>query len=264
MPPSTPAPTPCVVITRPAREATVWVDTLQRLGIEALALPLMAIGAAPDVSALAQAWAGLGGRRAVMFVSANAVRGFWADPAPARAWPRTVRAWATGPGTRAALVAVGVPADCIDSPDAAGGRFDSEALWDRVASQVQPADGVLIVRGADARGETAGRDWLAQRLMARGGQVTEVAAYARQRPGWDDAAQAVMTRALQRQAWWFFSSSEAVANLQALVPGQDWSRARALCTHERIAAAARAAGFLYVAETASSPQALAGFLQSQA
>jgi uroporphyrinogen-III synthase len=49
-------------------------------------------------------------------------------------------------------------------------------------------------------------------------------------------------------AVWLFSSSEAVANLQACLPGQDWGAARALTTHGRIAEAARAAGFGVVRE----------------
>ena len=48
---------------------------------------------------------------------------------------------------------------------------------------------------------------------------------------------------------WLFSSSEAVHNLQASLPDVGWSRARAVTTHERIAQAARAAGFAEVRET---------------
>lgn len=264
MPSTRLAPVLRVVITRPAREAAAWVDSLQAAGIAALALPLMAIGEAPDVRALARAWHALGSQRAVMFVSANAVRGFWsALPAPP-AWPQDVRAWATGPGTRAALVAAGVPPLCVDSPPEAAGRYDSEALWDQVSHQVSSGGAVLIVRGADAQGETSGRDWLALRLQAHGVQVSEVAAYARAIPVWGPDERAQLTQALQAQAWWFFSSSEAVGNLRQLLPGHDWGQARALCTHDRIAAAARAAGFGRVAEAAVGPEALAAFLQSQA
>ena len=48
---------------------------------------------------------------------------------------------------------------------------------------------------------------------------------------------------------WLLSSSEALTNLQSLVPGIDWSAAGALATHPRIAAAARSAGFGQVIES---------------
>jgi uroporphyrinogen-III synthase len=48
---------------------------------------------------------------------------------------------------------------------------------------------------------------------------------------------------------WLFSSSEAVANLQSLLPDQSWQQARAVATHPRIAQAARTAGFGVVCES---------------
>jgi uroporphyrinogen-III synthase len=48
---------------------------------------------------------------------------------------------------------------------------------------------------------------------------------------------------------WLFSSSEAVANLVASLPGQSFGQARAVATHPRIAQAAREAGFGCVLKT---------------
>jgi uroporphyrinogen-III synthase len=48
---------------------------------------------------------------------------------------------------------------------------------------------------------------------------------------------------------WLFSSAQALANLRRLLPGQDWSGARAVATHPRIAAAVRNAGFGVVCES---------------
>jgi uroporphyrinogen-III synthase len=48
---------------------------------------------------------------------------------------------------------------------------------------------------------------------------------------------------------WLFSSSEAIANLQALLPQQSWSQARAIATHARIGQAAKNAGFSVVCES---------------
>lgn len=254
-----------VLVTRPAREAQAWVQALQRLGVQAQSLPLIAIGAAPDPQALARRRAALATDAAVMFVSANAVRGFFTAEASPPAWPAGTRAWATGPGTAAALREAGVPASQIDMPPEAGGRFDSESLWVQVASQVQlptpMARRVLIVRGADADGEVAGRAWLAQQLQAAGVQVDEVAAYRRTLPEWGEATRAQLALAQVGPACWHFSSSEAVVNLERLAPGASWRDALALCTHARIAEAARSAGFGHVAEVLPGPEAVAGFLQ---
>ena len=50
-------------------------------------------------------------------------------------------------------------------------QFDSEALWAQVRAQVRAGARVLIVRGGDASGQPAGRDWLAREIAAAGGAV---------------------------------------------------------------------------------------------
>ncbi len=272
---------PAVVVTRPAREAGTWLSRLEGSGLSVSLLPLIAIGPAPDAAALARCRQALAAQAyaAVMFVSANAVRGFLgeADEAGNAAhagdagdaasglvpWPPATRAWATGPGTRSALMAAGVPADQIDAPPEEPGRFDSEALWAQVSAQVPAGAEVLVVRGADGSGEVAGRDWLSQQLEGASVRVSQVAAYARALPAWGAHERRTLEAALAARAWWLFSSSEAVANLCQVAPGQHWGQARALCTHARIAAAARGAGFGVVAETVPRPEAVAAFLQSQ-
>ncbi len=259
-----PAAPPLLLVTRPDREAQAWVLALGALGLQAQALPLIAIGPAPDPAALARRRAEVADDAAVMFVSANAARGFFSSP-PVVAWPTGTRAWATGPGTAAALLEAGVPASQLDVPPESGGQFDSEALWSQVKGQPLAGRRVLIVRGADARGEVAGRAWLAQQLEAAGAQVDEVAAYCRTLPAWGEAEHALLAqaRSAPATACWHFSSSEAVANLARLAPGGGWSGAQALCTHARIAQAARDAGFGRVVTLAPGPEAVAAFLQSQ-
>jgi uroporphyrinogen-III synthase len=233
-----------IVLTRPAQEAARWAEQLRGRGHEAIVLPLMAILPAPDAQALAQARAALPGYAAAMFVSANAVQGFATG-----AWPPGVRAWAPGPATRDALLRAGVPADCIDAPAEDAPQFDSESLWARVGGQLRAGQRLLLVRGAGAEGRPRGRDWLAEKLAAAGVQVAEVAAYARGRPAWSADEQAQARCAAVDGSLWLFSSSEAAANLRQLLPQQDWSGARALATHPRIAAAVRALGFGYVQES---------------
>lgn len=245
-----------VFVTRPAHEASGWVEQLRERGFDAVAFPLIAILPVLDTASLHAAWDRLASCRAVMFVSGNAVRHFCA---PARHWPAGPRAWATGAGTQGALIAAGIEPDCIDAPPANSAQFDSETLWSQVAGQVRPGDRVMIVRGGDLQGAASGRDWLAERIAAAGGQVDTFVSYRRGAP--------VLTASQQAQAGdpgaaWLFSSSEAVANLLALLPGRDWSPARAVATHPRIAQAARAAGFGVVRESRPGLEDLVGVLES--
>lgn len=253
---------PAVFVTRPEREAARWVDALRQRGLRAHALPLIAIDAAPDLSALSSCRSALPRYRAVMFVSANAVQGFLADASCA--WPSGTRAWATGPGTARALEAAGVPPLQIDAPGLQAAQFDSEALWALVSAGLRAGDRVLIVRGGDASGQATGRDWLATRLEAAGALVDTVVAYIRDLPRWSEAQHALARTGACDGAWWLFSSSEGIGNLRQLVPGQAWSQARALCTHPRIADAARAAGFGTVESVRPGQEDVAAFLQSSA
>lgn len=245
-----------VIVTRPEREAQDWVQALQRAGYAAQALPLIAIGPAPDVVAVEQAWGRLAQYQGVMFVSANAVAGFFAArPAGAHGYAdmaMPTRFWATGPGTTQALLRAGVPATQIDAPPADAPQFDSEALWQQVGPRIRPGARVLIVRGGDAaagRSDGAGRDWFARQVMQAGAAVDFVVSYQRQAPQLDAAQQQLAREAADGEAIWLFSSSEAVHNLQACLPQQSWARARAVATHARIAQAARAAGFAVVRES---------------
>jgi len=237
-----------VIVTRPAAEAGAWVRRLAERGVAAEALPLLAITPVADAAPLQAAWRQLPGCAAVMFVSVNAVDGFFTSRGDAP-WPATTRAWSPGPGTAAALVAHGVPASQVDAPAPDAAQFDSEALWSRVAGQLRAGDRLLLVRGAGAEGRGEGRDWLAQRLRAAGVQVDEVVAYARGPAPWTEADHARAARAAVDGAWWLFSSSQAVRHLGDRLAGTDWSRARAVATHPRIAEAARALGFGLVRES---------------
>lgn len=244
-----------VIVTRPAVEGRAWVEFLAASGMAAIALPLIDIGPAPDPQVLDAARMSLAEQQAVMFVSGNAVRGFFtALPAAF-----VTRAWAPGPGTFDALRAAGVPAPSIDMPAT---RFDSEGLWEVVRPQARPGARLLVVRGADASGAIAGRDWLVGQAEAAGMQVQQVAAYQRARPVWSGAELAQAQRAAGPDAVWIFSSSEAAANLRALAPGQDWRAAQALATHPRIAEAVRDLGFGQVHATQPQREAVLASLQS--
>ena len=248
-----------VIVTRPAAQAADWVLDLHGHGIDAVALPLIGIEAVGDAAPLVDAWRTLARRRLVVFVSPNATQHFFARRPEGFGWPRSVLAGSPGPGTTRALIELGVPAAQIVEPAPGAAQFDSESLW----VQLQPRDwcdaDVLIVRG------DGGRDWLADTLRRHGAQVSHLSAYRRVAPQLDAAAQAVLRAALAEPAThlWFFSSSEAIDNLDALVPaGTDWQRARAVATHPRIAARARQSGFASVIEARPSPSAVVACIQS--
>jgi uroporphyrinogen-III synthase len=282
------------VVTRPQPQADGWVAALQQAGVEASALPLIETRANAHGSANAAAvravWQRLGDFHALMFVSAAAVAHFFAArPAaePVANWVDGWRAWATGPGTAAALRAVGVPDWQIDQPLAGAVQFDSEALWARIAGQIERVAQttsepkprrVLIVRGGDAWGQMAGRDWLAQQLQARGVAVEFAVAYTRHAPVWttdlrhtllqygeqsieQGKAESRVKSPLKR-AVWVFSSSEAIENLREGLPKADWRGAVAVATHPRIAQTAAQAGFGRVLASGGSLDAVIASIKS--
>lgn len=255
---ATPAGWRCLV-TRAQPEADRQVQALHALGVQAQALPLLAIGPAPVPDAVRAAWSTLAGRHLVMFVSANAVQRFFALRPPAVAgWPAGVRAAAPGRGTLAALRAAGVPAQACVSPAEDAAQSDSEALWAVLRHEGWPERDVLIVRGED------GRDWLADTLRAHGASVHCLAAYTLATPLFAPAAEAALAaaRADPARHLWLLASRQAVAQLPSLAPGADWSAAHALASHPRIAEAARAAGFGHVAEVAADTEAVAAWVRA--
>lgn len=261
-----------VIVTRPLADALRWVQALAGHGIDALAVPLIEIRPLSDTSALAAAWQRSVQCLAIMFVSAAAVDHFFAarPSHQAVATPsQGPRFWATGPGTVAALVRHGVATDRIDAPGPDSAQYDSEALWQQVGAQVRPPCQVMLVRGAASdvsltaapqaphagahrtdHHQGQGRDWLATQLAQCGAQVHFVVAYWRAAPAAPALRQLLLREhGLGDDAVWLFTSGQAIAHLQACLPGHDWSHARAIASHARIAVAARAAGFGVVRES---------------
>lgn len=247
-----------VIVTRPEPECSLWVHRLAGQGLDAVALPLIQIGPARDSAGVHHCWERLADYDAVMFVSGAAVAHFFAARRPGDRWnPGTSaaapRCWAPGPGTVTALQRQGVDPTTIDAPAGNSAQFDSEALWRVVGGRDHQGCKVLIVRGGDGAGDEGadasdnvrgvGREWLTDRLTSAGALVWSVAVYERRAPAWNTSQRNVAHTAAYDGSVWLFTSSQAVANLQALLPVQSWGRARALATHPRIAKAAIGAGF---------------------
>jgi uroporphyrinogen-III synthase len=269
-----------VIVTRPARECQHWVEQLQRSGFAAEALPLIEIGPVTDpldVQALQNTWDTLNAYAAFLFVSGNAVSYFFERNQPlaqvlraqeaiknianksSASLPPNLRFMAPGPGTAAALLAVGVPAEQIDGPAPDAAQFDSQALWAAVGTRDWQGRRVLIVRGQTISGQgdepanaaAPGRDWIARQWRAAGATVDFLRVYLRRAPQLSAAMQQRARAASSDGSVWLLSSSEAVDNLVA-IGGIDLRGARAVATHPRIAEAARAAGWGVVLE--SRPQ----------
>jgi uroporphyrinogen-III synthase len=259
-----------VIVTRPEPEATRWVTALQVRGFVATALPLIEISPARNPAALRAAWQNIQNYQALMFVSGSAVTHFFESnqPAAQSASAQTApdigaaRTWATGPGTQAALLQLGLAPRQIDAPAHNAGQFDSEALWQLVASRVIPGYRVLVVRGGGADGESAGRSWLSEQLATAGAVIDTVVAYERHPPQFTPAQLAMAQNATHDGSVWLLSSSEAISNLAACMPGLRLAGARAVATHPRIADAARTAGFGVVCSSRPTLDDVAASIES--
>ena len=247
-----------ILVTRPAAQAKTLAEKIAGAGGEPVLFPLLEIGPADDPAPLDAAIAHLDDYAIVVFVSPNAAECFFGARPPAAQWPADTRAAAVGPGTSRVLRELGVDAGQIVEPAVDAAQFDSEALWEQLRAIDWNAQQVLIVRG------DGGREWLAETLRAHGAQVSAVCAYRRCVPRLDEAQRAIVAAALRepRRHLWFFSSSEAIANLESIAAEADWSRARALATHPRIAESAQRLGFDEVARARPAFEAVRACIQS--
>jgi uroporphyrinogen-III synthase len=245
-----------IIVTRPAAQAAQWVDALIAQGLNASSFPLIEIADALSPAQRVQLAQRAAQADVCMWVSANAVSGFWkkngqfSDVDIAKYAINNIvnstsqRHWATGPGTAAALHSSGVPVSQIDAPDLQAGQWDSEALWLRVKGQIVPQKRVLILRGLDVGTPSASRDWLAQQVRAAGGTAEFATVYERHAPQFSAEQVAWAQAAANDGSVWVLSSSQALTHLPEIDHG--WSRARCVVTHERIAQAAHAKGFAVV------------------
>ena len=93
------------------------------------------------------------------------------------------------------------------------------------------------------------QEQLARQSAEAGAQVDFVVAYQRSASPLSAQQQTAARAAAGDGSVWLFSSSEAIANLAAGLPGQSWQAARAVVTHPRIAIQARKLGFGVVCES---------------
>lgn len=238
-----------IVVTRPARQAAGLVAQLAALGARPLVVPAIVILPPLDRAALDRAHASLARYDFAIFVSANAAE--YGAP-PIGQWPARVRALAPGPGTAAALMAVGVPEVAVPET-----TFDSEGLLALPALRDVRGKGVAIFRG------DGGRDLLGDTLRERGARVDYVTCYRRAAPesGGEGLAEALRTGRVHA---FTVTSSEGLGNLWALFDVDTRERVRQLpffVPHPRIAERARDLGLTAVTTPGADGGLVAGLLE---
>ncbi len=157
-----------IVVTRPAIQARQLVDSINRLGGVALALPLIEIQSIELAAAEKQKIIDLDQYDAIIVVSPNAARiGLqWID----QCWPQLpahIHWYTVGAATASALSESEITAEVPDQ------GFDSEALLALPGLQQITGQRILILKG------TGGRTLLREQLSARGANVEMLDLYQR-------------------------------------------------------------------------------------
>ena len=227
----------------------MWANWFEQSKFHAQCLPLIDINPLNDDRPLTATWhklQQLGQVQLVVFVSPNAVEQFFRARPASCLWPASCQIGSLGPGTTAALQARGVGLCQIVQPARDAVQFDSEALWQQLIGQSWTGTNAWIVRGLK------GREWLGQQLEQSGASVQYLSAYERQTPCWSEDERALFDAALRqpRHYLWLFSSSQCIEELQIRMPDVSAAAAMyvgsvAVCTHPRIEARAREAGFAH-------------------
>ena len=227
-----------VVITRPAGTATALARRVRALGGVPLLLPGLALRAAADEAVARACLRAAMGDELLIFTSPAAVR-HAAALTPLRTKATVL---AVGQGTARALRRFGIDAPLAPS------RQDSEGLLAHAALQDLKGRRVALI------GAPGGRGVLREQLAARGAQLREVHVYWRV-PARLDRRHIDALLQLPGSACVLLSSAEALQNLQQLLPSPAWARLRAataVVSSERLAVAARAAGFVRIVPAGSA------------
>jgi len=233
-----------ILITRPARQAAALVSEIALLGGKAIVFPAIVILPPEDASALARAQRELTRYDYAVFVSANAVEYGVGDPA---AWPAKLIAFAPGPGTAAALAAVGVTNARVPST-----TMDSEGLLALEELQRVESKRVVIFRGG------GGRELLGDTLTSRGARVDYVECYRRARPeaGAEGLEEALRESRIDAVT---LTSSEGLDNLWNILGAAGRERLAAIpafMPHARIAERASKLGIRQAIVTAAADAGL--------
>ncbi len=228
-----------VVITRPAGTGSSMARQVRRLGGVPFLLPGLSLREVDDPGQAEVALAAALKDDLLVFTSPAAVR-FATRLVPLRTHATVL---AVGQGTARALRLHGV-----SEPWAPVQRQDSEGLLDHPALADLHGKRVALI------GAAGGRGVLRTELAARGAQLREVHVYQRAAPRWQ-RRQLETVAALPSNARVLLSSAEALGCLRDGLPVAAYaalSGAMAVVSSERLAEAARDAGFKRVVVAASA------------
>ncbi|WP_426687851.1 uroporphyrinogen-III synthase [Rhodanobacter ginsengiterrae] len=240
-----------VVITRPVGTGAGLARRVRALGGMPLLLPGLALHAVEHRAAAREGLRAALADQLIVFTSPAAVR-HAAALLPLRT---TAMVLAVGQGTARALRRHGIAA-----PLTPRRQQDSEGLLELAELQQLRGRRVALI------GAPGGRGVLRAHLAARGARLREVHVYRRVPPRLDRRHVEALNR-LPASAQVLLSSAEALHNLQHGLPAPAWARlcaATAVVSSERLAGAARAAGFrrLRIAASAVSADLLAEALSA--
>jgi uroporphyrinogen-III synthase len=216
-----------IVVTRPREQAHGLMQSIERLGGNALSFPLLEIEPVPDAQALHKQLAHLAQADLLIFISPNAVRFGMSAIDAAGGLPPTVQVAAVGQGSARALRETGI--ERVIAPTE---RFDSEGLLALRELQDVTGKRVMILRG------DGGRELLGDTLKARGAEVEYVTCYLRRKPELDAAALAAAGPDAIT-----VTSSEALLHLWEALRGTRLAEAALFVPHPRIAELARQQGW---------------------
>ncbi|MFC5742653.1 uroporphyrinogen-III synthase [Dyella tabacisoli] len=228
-----------VVITRPAGTASALVRQVRAQGGKPLLLPGLSLRGIDDAAIASAALTIALTDDVLIFTSPAAVR-FAARLAPLRTEATVL---AVGQGTARALRRYG-----IAEPLTPELRQDSEGLLEHSALNALRDRRVALI------GAAGGRGVLRAELAARGAHLREVHVYRRVAPRLQRRHVDALKH-LPASAAVLLSSAEALGYLQQLLPAAAFAKlcaATAVVSSERLAEAARAAGFKQVSVAASA------------
>ena len=227
-----------VVITRPAGTAAALARRVRAAGGVPLLLPGLALRRVTDEAAVREDLQAALADDVLIFNSPAAVRA-----AAALASLRTsATVLAVGQGTARALRRHGVQAPLAPA------RQDSEGVLDHPALQVLRGRRIALI------GAAGGRGVLRDELRARGAQLRELHVYQRVAPRLDRRHVEALLH-LGVSALVLLSSAEALQNLCRILPPAALARlfaTTAVVSSERLASAARDAGFARIALATSA------------
>ncbi|QWD87466.1 uroporphyrinogen-III synthase [Polynucleobacter paludilacus] len=260
--------TKTIVITRPVGQARHLIELLGAAlskhvtpqSPQILSLPLLTIIPKTDDQLSNQVFSAMQDADLAIFVSPNAIECTlrliecaWQDLAQ-----QIVPIGVMGGSSALALRHHGIGSEETPTPiliPEQNAQWDSEGLWQELQSLAWDwsSKKVVIFKGE------GGRDWLAETLEAAGATVEAISVYSRIPLAIDNPAWLPIHEMKFDESLWIFTSSEAVRYLGNVIEDQfrqSLSDANALCPHDNIADAARAAGFSKVMMSEPGDEAL--------